>query len=181
MGFHVIRNIFTTLYILFKTKKHNTKNYLCLFICFLFTAGSLSALSGEFVGLGVEGNANTREGAAFGGNLSGGVNLDNQFSLGLKTSFSSDINTVTALEPAVFFRYYLPLEISGFFAQAELGMSFFFEDSDIYPAFLGGVAFGWRYNLNESWYIEPSVRTGYPFLWGVSILAGLSFDIAALR
>jgi len=152
-----------------------------LFVCFLFTVGSLSALSGEFAGLGVECNANTREGTAFGGSLSGGVDLDNQFSLGLRTTFSSNMDTITTLEPAAFFRYYLPLKLNGLFAQAEFGMSFFFEDGNSYPALLGGLAFGWRYNLNKDLYIEPSVRTGYPFLWGVGFLAGLSFDIAALR
>jgi hypothetical protein len=178
---HYIRNIFTIPSILFHTKYHNINNYFCLFICFLFTIGSLSALSGEFAGLGVEGNANTREGAAFGGSLSGGVDLDDQFSLGLRITLSSNIDTVTTMEPAAFFRYYLPFNFSGLFAQAELGMSLFFEDGESYPAFLGGLAFGWRYNVNKNWYIEPSVRAGYPFLWGVGILAGLSFDIAALR
>jgi hypothetical protein len=181
MKFHYLkRNIFT-LHNLFYIKYRNTIKYFCLFICFLFTVGSLSALSGEFAGLGVEGNANTREGAAFGGSLSGGVDLDDQFSLGLRITLSSNMDTVTTMEPAAFFRYYLPFNFSGLFAQAELGMSLFFEDGESYPAFLGGLAFGWRYNVNEKWYIEPSVRMGYPFLWGFGILAGFSFDIAALR
>jgi len=175
------RNIFSLLSILFYIKCRNSIKYFCLFICFLFTVGSLSALSGEFVGFGVEGNANTREGVAFGGSLSGGVDLDNQFSFGLKLALSSNMDTVTTMEPAALVRYYLPLKLSGFFTQAELGMSLFFEDGEIYPAFLAGLVFGWRYNFNESWYIEPSVRTGYPFLWGFGILAGLSFDIVALR
>jgi hypothetical protein len=147
----------------------------------LFAAGSLSALSGEFAGLGVEGNANTREGAAIGGNLSLGVNLDQQFSLGIKATFSSDTDTVTTLEPAAFFRYYLPFNFSGLFAQAEIGASFFLEGGGSYPAFLGGLAFGWRYNVWKNWYIEPSIRAGYPFAWGAGVMAGLSFDIAALR
>jgi hypothetical protein len=144
-------------------------------MCFLFSAGGLSALSGEFAGLGFEGNSNTREGSAFGGSLSIGVDLDHQFSLGLKAVFSSNMDTVTTLEPAAFFRYYLPLKISGLFAQAELGTAIFFEDGESYPAFLGGLAFGWRLNMGKNWYIEPTIRGGYPFVWGVGILAGLRF------
>jgi hypothetical protein len=162
-------------------KYHSIVHFLSFFIFLLFTVGNLSALSGEFAGLGVECNANTREGAAIGGNLSLGVNLDHQFSLGIKTTFSSNIDTVTTLEPAVFFRYYLPFSFSGIFAQAELGASFFSEDNNSYPAFLGGLTFGWSYKVRNEWYIEPSIRFGYPFAWGVGILAGLSFDIAALR
>jgi len=152
---------------------------LFLFIFLIFTWGSLSALSGGFVGLGVEGNANTREGAAICGNLSLGMNLNQQFSLGIKTTFSSNIDTVTTLEPAVFFRYYFPLK--GLFVQTELGAALFFEYGEIYPAFLGGLAFGWRYNVWKKLYIEPSIRGGYPFIWGAGILVGLSFDTAALR
>ena len=153
---------------------------LILFFLF-FTIGGLSALSGEFAGLGVEGNANAREGAAIGANLSLGVNLNSQFSLGIKTVFSSDIDAVTTLEPAAFFRYYLPFKFSGLFAQAELGASFFFEDGKSYPAFQGGLSLGWRYYFIKNWYIEPAVRFGYPFVWGAGIIAGLSFDLAALR
>jgi hypothetical protein len=162
-------------------KYNNLIHFLFILFFLIFSIGNLSALSGEFAGLGVEGNANAREGAAIGGNLSLGVNLNSQFSLGIKTVFSSDTGAVSTLEPAAFFRYYLPLKINGFFAQAELGASFFFEDGNSYPAFQGGLSFGWRYNFVKNWYIEPAVRFGYPFVWGAGVLAGLSFDLAALR
>jgi hypothetical protein len=149
-----------------------------IYILYLFfITGSLSAQTGVFAALGVEANSNTREGAAFGGSLSGGVDLDNQFSLGLKAAFSSNMDTITALETAALFRYYLPLKFSGLFAQAELGAVIFFENDSSYPAFLGGAAFGWRFNFYKNWYIEPYVRGGYPFIWGAGVLAGLHFDI----
>jgi hypothetical protein len=160
-----------------KRKYCNLRNCLFLSIFLLFTAGSLSALSEWFVGLGIEGNANTREGAAFGGNLTTGLDLDHQFSLGLRIAFSSNMDTITTLEPSVFFRYYIPLIFTGLFLQAEMGTAIFFEDNNSYPAFLAGLTFGWRYNVRNEWYIEPSVRFGYPFAWGVGILAGLSFDM----
>jgi hypothetical protein len=159
----------------------NLRNCLFFSIFLLFTVGSLSALSGEFASLGIEGNANTREGGALGGILLLGVDLNQSFSLGLKTAFSSNMDTITTLEPAALFRYYLPFKFNGLFAQAEIGTAIFFEDGKSYPAFLGGLTFGWRYKVWNDWYIEPSVRTGYPFIWGVGLLAGLSFDIAAWR
>jgi len=165
----------------FLNKYRNITHIFFFLILFLFITGGLSALSGEFAGLGFEGSANTREGMAFGGSLSFGLNLDHRFSLGLKAYLSSDADMVTTLESAVFFRYYLPIKIDNLFAQVEMGASVFFEDDESYPAFLVGLTLGWRYYVWKEWYIEPSVRFGYPFAWGVGITAGLSFDIAALR
>jgi len=143
---------------------------------FFFIAGSLYALSGAFAGLGAEINANTRDGAAFGGGLSAGLDINQQFSFGVKAVISSNFDTITSLETAGLFRYYLPFKFNGLFAQAELGAVIFFEDGKNYPAFLGGLAFGWRYNLFKNWYIEPSVRCGYPFVWGAGFWAGIHFD-----
>jgi hypothetical protein len=143
---------------------------------FFFIVGSIYALSGAFAGLGMEVNANTREGAAFGGGLSAGLDINSQFSFGVKTAVSSNFNAITTLETAGLFRYYLPFKFTGLFAQAELGAVIFFEDGKNYPAFLGGAVFGWRYNFVKDWYIEPYVRCGYPFIWAVGFLAGYHFD-----
>ncbi|MDR0455897.1 MAG: hypothetical protein LBH20_04335 [Treponema sp.] len=146
-------------------------------VCLLFVAGGLFAQTGMFAGLGVETNANTREGAALGGGLSFAVDLNRQFSLGLKAAISANLDTIMTLEPAALVRYYIPFKLSGFFAQAELGAAIFFEDGESYPAFLGGLALGWRFNAGKNWYLEPSVRGGYPFVWGIGLQAGLRFDL----
>jgi len=146
-------------------------------VCLLFMAGSLWAQTGMFVGMGVETNAYTREGATLGGGLSSALDLNKWFSVGVKVGFFADFDTVNTLETAAIVRYYLPLPISGFFLQAELGGAFFFEDNESYPAFLGGLAAGWRYYVKNKWYIEPSVRGGYPFIWGVGFHAGTSIDL----
>jgi hypothetical protein len=151
-------------------------------LCLSCTAGGLFAQTtlfpSMFAGLGIETNANTRKGATLGGNLLCAVDLNRQFSAGLKMALSGDLHTVTTLEPAALFRYYLPLPINGFFTQAELGASIFFENGNSYSAFMGGLAAGWRYNIGKRWYIEPSVRGGYPFAWGIGFQAGLRFDLA---
>jgi hypothetical protein len=143
---------------------------------FFIIVGSLYALSGAFAGLGMEVNANTRDGAAFGGGLSAGLDINQQFSFGIKTAVSSSPDAITSLETAGFFRYYLPFKFNGLFAQAELGAAILFEDGKNYPAFLGGAAFGWRYDFNKNWHIEPYVRCGYPFIWGAGFHAGYHFD-----
>ena len=150
-------------------------------LCILYllcAAGSLFALSG-FAGLDAETKSNTREGAAAGGGVSFGVDLNRHFSLGLKTAFTFNMDTVSALEPAILFRYHLPLKIFGPFVQAELGTVVFFEYGKSYPAFLGDIAAGWRFNLRKNWYLEPAFRAGYPFIWGGSLSAGLRFDTGA--
>jgi hypothetical protein len=147
----------------------------------LFSAGNLYALDGFFGGLGLDLNANAREGVALGGGLSFGLDLNDIFSAGAKAVLSSDMDTVTTLETAAFFRYYftrfLPLPVGSLFAQAETGASFFFENGEGYPAFYGGLTAGWRYNMLEKFYLEPSLRVGYPFIWGVGLSAGFRYDM----
>ena len=73
-----------------------------------------------------------------------------------------------------FFRYYFPIPIAGSpFVQAEAGAVLFFEHGDVFPALLGGISTGWRLNLAGNWYIEPQLRGGYPFLWGLGVTVGL--------
>jgi len=145
-------------------------------VIFFFIVGGLYALSGGFAGLGAEVNANSRDGAALGGGLFAGLDINRQFSFGIKAAVSNNFGAITSLETAGFFRYYLPFKFSGLFAQAELGAVIFFENGKSYPAVLGGAVFGWRYNFVKDWYIEPYVRFGYPFIWGAGFLAGFHFD-----
>jgi len=150
----------------------------------LCIAGSLCAQTTMFVDAGLEANANTREGAALGTSLASAVDLNlykQLFSAGLKLGFSANMDTVNTLETAALFRYYLPLPISGFFVQTELGAAFFFENNESFPAFLGGITAGWRYNVAKDWHIEPFFRVGYPFIWGTGLQAGFSFDLIGER
>ena len=151
---------------------------LCIVYLLCTATAPLFALPG-FASLDAETKANTREGAAVGGGLSFGLDLNRHFCLGLKTAFTFNLDTVSALEPTAIFRYYLPLKISGPFVQAELGAVVFFEYGKAYPAPLGGVSAGWRFNLAKNWYLEPAFRTGYPFIWGASLSTGLRFGADA--
>ncbi|MDR3020735.1 MAG: hypothetical protein LBU66_07515 [Treponema sp.] len=142
----------------------------CLLLCI---AGSISALELS-VGAGAEMNAYSREGIAAGGGLVCTMELNEQFDVGLKTGFFHDFNELGALEIQGLFRYQLPLGIRGLFTQAELGTVILFYKEESYGAFLGALAAGWRLNpASEKWYIEPVIRIGYPFIWGLGVTAGI--------
>jgi outer membrane protein OmpA-like peptidoglycan-associated protein len=148
-----------------------------LVLCLLLAAPSLFALDGVFAGLGAEANAETREGFAAGGGLTLGFDINESFAAGVKGFFSSNFDTVSTLETAAFFRWYLPLPVKGFFIQADLGGSFIFEDGENYPVFLGGLSAGWRYVFKNNLYIEAAVRGGYPFVWGAGLSVGYRFNL----
>ena len=157
------------------------------FICLLFfLACNLFALDffppvGGFVGIGPEVNALTRNGIAVGGVLLTGLDLNSQFSVGQRTAFFHNLDTVSALELLVFFRYYLPWlhipkEIDGPFVQAEIGGIILFEHKEAFPAFSGGLSAGWRFNFGNYWYVEPALRLGTPHIWGIGLTAGIRFN-----
>jgi len=163
--------------------------YIFVFLIFLCVTASIFSLDfgfdGGFAGIGPEINGCSRTGFSFGGDLMIGIDLNDTFSAGLKTGFFDNFDTVSALETALFFRYYLPYlhvpkDIDGPFAQLEAGSVVFFErvnnkNTEISPSFIGGLSAGWRINLGERWYAEPAVRVGYPHVWGFSVTAGIRF------
>ena len=150
---------------------------LIIFVILIYTLTpfSVSALSG-FIGLDLEGNMNTREKAAMAGGLSFGFDWEQNFTLGFRATYSNNLNTVSCVQPTVFFRYYPFIKSSGFFMQGELGAVLFFEYGDLFPAIQGGLAAGWRFNLGKTWYLEPSIRGGYPYIWGAGLTVGIRYD-----
>jgi len=151
------------------------------FLCF---TGALFASEPDsgFLGVGPGMNGNTRHGISYGGVLLLGVDINNQFSAGLKTSFFDNLDTVSANETALFLRYYFPLpnNAKGPFIQLEGGGVIFFERGyhkylEAFPALSGGLSAGWRINLGDYCYVEPAGRAGYPHIWGASITVGIRF------
>jgi len=105
-------------------------------------------------------------------------------SVGLKAAFLFDNDqALDVLELHVLLRLYLSGRNanSGPFFQFAGGPAIFFpNDGDIsLPAEFGllsaGLSFGWRFLLGNTFFIEPSVRGGYPFIAGSSLSAGLRF------
>ena len=144
-----------------------------LVLCLLLgVAGSLFAAD-AYIGFGVEANGNTLDGSAAGFGWSIGMDLNRYFGLGMKTAISYDFDSLYNMEQSGLLRFYLPLNKQGLFLQAEAGSSIFFEDNESHFYFLGGVTAGWRFVIKESFYIEPYVRGGFPFIWGGGLNAGI--------
>ena len=145
---------------------------LCLSVG-LFAEGI--TVDGGFAGLGPELNAHTRNGIATGGQAYVGLDFGPEYSAGVKIGYFYDIESVIAIEPVAFFRYYLPWGVPGLFAQAEAGCVIYVEYGKPYPAFSGGLSAGWRFTLVKDWFLEPVIRAGYPYAWGVGVMIGFQW------
>jgi hypothetical protein len=154
---------------------------LCCVAAFLLVASGLYALDAWDIGAAAELNANSREGVATGGGLLFGLEIDNRMTAGIKTSFFTNMDTVNTMEGQALFRYYLSLPVNGVFLQAEAGVSVFFEQDEQFPAFMGGITAGWRIFPGARWYLEPGLRLGYPFIWGVGLGGGVRFETGGTR
>jgi hypothetical protein len=130
------------------------------------------------IGLGVEGNKNTKENAAVAGVLTNDFALNARFSIGSRLGFSYNFADLGTLEGGIMFRVYvLSGNSSGPFIQADGGVSYIFwrDDArdDMFTKFLYGGTLGWRFHIG-SFYIEPYGRGGYPFIWGGGLVMGMS-------
>jgi len=172
------------------TSLFNPKRYIFALIILFCLAGSPAfALDfwpqGGFVGIGPEFNVYSRVGLAFGGAFFLGIDLNDDFSAGLKMALFDNFDTIGTFETLLFFRYYLPWlhlpkSTDGPFAQIEAGSVILFErgyykNLEAFPSFSGGLSAGWRFNFGGHWYVEPSARAGYPHIWGLNVTAGIRF------
>jgi hypothetical protein len=124
---------------------------------------------GEVVGLGW--------GIAYGGGLS--LGYGDGTAIGLRFLYTQDDYRFVSMELQAFFRLYFFEKFhasTGPFVQISGGPVIY---ADTVPAVSGygsisaGLSAGWRFPLGKYWFIEPSVRTGYPFLIGGGISTGL--------
>lgn len=105
-----------------------------------------------------------------------------KFSVGAKIIASVDIgekeNKVFSLETLAIARYYLASfsgePATGFFAEAQVGAMFLFVNSKPRHALSAGACAGYRFAIN-SFYVEPQLRFGYPYICGFGIAAGMRF------
>jgi hypothetical protein len=124
------------------------------------------------LGFGIEGNMNTYRGAALNGNINFDYEITNTLAAGIKFGFNHNFRSTMVLEPGAHFRwYFFNLKGNPLFVQGDLGASLIFEDATLYPAFMGGITAGVRFPL-KNWYLEPYIRGGYPFLWGIGVIGG---------
>ena len=128
------------------------------------------------IGVGLEWNMDSRHNFAGGAVLGLAYNLPNNFAVGLDISGSSNFRDTHVLEPDFFLRYYLMnRRYNGLFIQADVGAFLMFEEdgNTILPEF--GFRGGYRLNLGSSFYLEPYGRLGFPFAFGIGLMAGIRF------
>jgi hypothetical protein len=127
------------------------------------------------VGLGLEWNMNSRDNFAGGAVLGFDYSFLQSFAAGLTVTASTNFDGITVIEPAALFRwYFLGKGHTGLFAQADLGAYLILEDG-LTPMFDGGLRIGIRLPFGERFYVEPYGRGGYPFVFGVGVMAGMRF------
>ena len=154
-----------------------------IFLIALILISSLCAFAQDEQGekkaalsLGLEWNMNARENFAGGAVFGFDYNLPYFFALGLTVTYSNNFSGISVIETAALFRwYFLENGYTGFFAQADAGAYLVLEDGEFIPLFMGGLRVGFRLPLGELFFIEPYGRVGYPFVFGIGVMAGMRF------
>ena len=128
------------------------------------------------VGLGAEWNMASRHDFAGGAVLNFLYNVPGSSSLGLSFTGSMNFNNIYVLEPAFLVRHYFSQEKhSGFFVQFDMGAFIALEEKGVTPMVKSGLAAGCRIPLGSTFYVEPYGRAGYPFAFGLGLMAGFCF------
>ncbi len=105
-----------------------------------------------------------------------------KFSVGAKILLSYDYhekqNQIFTIETLGTLRYYIVSfsgePVSGIYLEAQGGISSLIIDSKLKTVFNAGGAAGYRFTLG-SFYIEPELRFGYPYMCGAGLAAGMRF------
>lgn len=105
-----------------------------------------------------------------------------KFSVGAKILLSYDYhekqNQIFTIETLGTLRYYIVSfsgePVSGIYIEAQGGISSLIVDSKLKTVFNAGGATGYRFTLG-SFYIEPELRFGYPYMCGAGLAAGMRF------
>jgi len=148
------------------------------FAVFLMALG-ITAFSQEkkvAAGVGLEFNMDSRHNFAGGASVHFDYALPKNSALGLFISANTNFFGINVIESAIFYRAYFPEnDHSGFFVQPYAGVFVIFEDGEITPLPLLGVGGGYRFLLGSSFYLEPVGRLGYPYAFGIGLVAGMRF------
>ena len=117
------------------------------------------------------------EGLAYGGGLAFGAEQSG-YGVGLRLLYVTEGDSINTMELNAFIRFYfinrfkhegLFLQVSGGAALSSL------EDYNV-ATFAGGLSAGWRFVFSKKYFfVEPAVRTGYPYKVGVGVSAGLRY------
>ena len=160
-----------------------------LLIILLFLVLSLTANAQENTrslgplsfGIGPEWDMNSRHNFAGGAVFGLYYDLSNVLTAGLTATGSTNFFGIEVIEFAGLIRWYYPgmkhagIAHTGLFTQYEGGAFFIFEDGERIVLPLIGLRGGYRLPIGSHFYIEPCGRLGYPFAFGIALMAGILF------
>jgi hypothetical protein len=127
------------------------------------------------VSAGLEVNNNHRSGVALGVEAQADYRILSFLAAGVRGAFSTNIFFSNTVEAEGFVRFILPLWGLEFFVQGGAGVSWVFIYEGNAAGLLYGGGAGVRIPLG-AFFVEPAARFGSPFLWGLGVSAGVSFD-----
>ena len=134
------------------------------------------------IGLLVEMNKNSISNVSPAAGISFDYSILRRLSLGAKVIVSYDVfeknNSILTIEPLGLIRWYVVSPSgepsAGLFIEGECGPELLFVNSKIKTNISGGLSLGFRFTYNN-FYFEPSLRGGYPYLFGAGINGGFRF------
>lgn len=134
------------------------------------------------LGLIVEANKNSISKISPAAGLSFEYSIFRRVSLGIKTIASFDIfekeNSIYVIEPLIFGRWYAVSPTgepsAGLYVEPQGGLELIFVNDKLHCVPSLGASLGFRIPIN-SFYFEPYLRGGYPYLFGAGLGAGLRF------
>jgi hypothetical protein len=132
-------------------------------------------INSNAIGIGPEWNMDSRKNFAGGVAVGMDYNLTRDFAVGFFFTGSYNFDDFFAIEPVVVMRNYFWENCHGrLFLQAEMGLFIYLEEDKWIPLPEIGLRGGFRKPWG-TFYIEPYGRLGYPFAFGIGILAGKLF------
>jgi len=155
---------------------------LLLMICVPLSAQEQKKSEDLWIGLGAEMAFYSPVSLAAGGSIA--IAYGNGTSIGTKISwlFDNDGQLNIVILDFLFRVYFFGSSAnSGLYLQFAGGPALYFQKEEKFslPVRIGtlnaGLNLGWRFLLGKSFYIEPSISGGYPYIFGAGLSAGVRF------
>ena len=142
------------------------------------------------LGASFETGGNTRENVETGYGVTIDRYLSQIIALGLRAALHNDADTVTATEVLGHIRFYTPYVLNNpsfnatLFTQFGFGAVYYIEEERRKNSFTFDFVAGFRFFFNNEFvvsplrgfYLEPFIRTGYPFLFSGGLMIGHWFN-----
>jgi hypothetical protein len=127
------------------------------------------------LGAGLMGGMNSTFTMAARGSLSFDYNINETAAVGAKAGFAYFLKDTFALEPEAVIRWYFyRFPRASLFAQWDMGIRLIFNKSGGDSSFMAGASLGARFFLG-TFYVEPFLRGGFPWEWGLGVMGGCRF------